>query len=177
MVFLCRGYIKYLVICVVLFAFSGSVKAQQVFGSIFGAVTDPSGSAVNNAKVTVTDVTKGTSSVVMTNESGQYTKGQLIPDAYTVTIEAPGFSKIVSDQLTVQVDQATQFNATMQVGNVNQTVEVTAASPMLQTDRADVAQTFTSEQIAALPSIGRNLQAFELLNPGTAQLGVAARLR
>ena len=60
----------------------------------------------------------------------------------------------------------------MQVGNVNQTVEVTAAAPLLQTDRADVAQTFTSEQeIAELPSIGRNLQAFELLNPGTVKTG------
>lgn len=171
MVFLCRGYLRYLVLCVLVSVFSSGLYAQQVFGSIFGTVTDPSGSAVNNAKVTIADVTKGTSSEVTTNESGQYTKGQLIPDTYTVTIEAPGFSKVVSEQLTVQVDQATQFNATMQVGNVNQTVEVTAAAPMLQTDRADVAQTFTSEQIAQLPSIGRNLQSFELLNPGTAKLG------
>jgi hypothetical protein len=73
--------------------------------------------------------------------------------------------------LTVQVDQMTQFNASMQVGNVSQEVEVTASAPLLQTDRADVAQTFTSQQISQLPSIGRNLQAFELLNPGTVQTG------
>ncbi len=101
----------------------------------------------------------------------QYTKGQLIPDQYKVTIEAAGFTKVSSNEFTVQVDQATQFNASMQVGNVNQTVEVTAAAPLLQTDRADVAQTFTSEQISQLPSIGRNLQAFELLNPGTVKTG------
>lgn len=147
--------------------FQGSAIAQQIFGSIIGTVTDPSGSAVANAKVTITDVNKGTSFIVTTNSSGQYTKGQLIPDPYTVTIEAPGFAKIVSNQLTVQVDQAAQFNASMQVGNVQQQVEVTAAAPLLQTDRADVAQTFTSQEIAQLPSIGRNLQAFELLNPGT----------
>jgi hypothetical protein len=146
---------------------SGSAFAQQIFGSIIGTVTDPSGSAVNNAKVTITDVTKGTSSDVNTNDSGQYSKGQLIPDQYTVTVEAPGFQKVVSNQITVQVDQATQFNATLTVGNVNQEVEVTAAAPLLQTDRADVAQTFTSQEIQQLPSIGRNLQAFELLNPGT----------
>ncbi len=150
-----------------LLVFGGSANAQQVFGSIIGNVTDPSGSAVNNAKVTITDVTKGTSSVVNTNEAGQYTKGQLIPDTYKVTIEAPGFQKVVSNDLTVQFDQATQFNASMQVGNVNQEVEVTAAAPLLQTDRADVSQTFTSQQIQELPSIGRNLQSFELLNPGT----------
>lgn len=154
-----------------LFSLSGVADGQQVFGSIFGTVTDPSGSPVANAKVTITDVTKGTSSDVMTNESGQYQKGQLIPDQYKVTIEVAGFSKVVSNELTVLVDQATQFNAAMQVGNVSQTVEVTAAAPLLQTDRADVAQTFTSQEIAQLPSIGRNLQAFQLLNPGTAQLG------
>ncbi|MDQ2844146.1 MAG: carboxypeptidase-like regulatory domain-containing protein [Acidobacteriota bacterium] len=146
-----------------------SANAQQVFGSIIGTITDPSGSAVNNAKVTISDITKGTSFEVNTNESGQYTKGQLIPDTYRITIEAVGFQKAVSNELTVQVDQATQFNVTLQIGNVNQQVEVTAAAPLLQTDRADVAQTFSSQQISQLPSIGRNLQAFELLNPGTSK--------
>lgn len=162
---------SFLAVFGLLLSFSGAASAQQVFGSIIGTVTDPSGSAVANAKVTITDVTKGTSSSVTTNDSGQYSKGQLIPDQYKVTIEAAGFSKVVSNELPVLVDQATQFNATMQVGNVNQTVEVTAAAPLLQTDRADVAQTFTSQEISQLPSIGRNLQAFQLLNPGTAQLG------
>ncbi|MBV9613548.1 MAG: carboxypeptidase regulatory-like domain-containing protein, partial [Acidobacteriaceae bacterium] len=115
-----------------------SVQAQQIFGSIYGTVTDPSGSPVNNAKVTVTDVTKGTAFEVNTNDTGIYTKTNLIPDQYTVTIEAPGFQKTVSNPITVQVDQASKFDAALQVGNVNQTVEVTAAVPLLQTDRADV---------------------------------------
>ncbi len=149
---------------------SGSVNAQQIFGSIIGTVTDPSGSAVNNAKVTITDVTKGTSFEVMTNESGLYTKTNLIPDQYTVSIEAPGFQKVVSSPITVQVDQSTKFDAALQVGNVNQQVEVTAAVPLLQTDRADVAQTFTAQQLNDLPNIGRNLQSFELLNPGTVKM-------
>ena len=144
-----------------------NASAQQVFGSIIGTVTDPSGSAVSNAKVTVTETSKGTSSDTVTNESGQYTKGQLIPGTYKISIEAAGFQKVVSNDLSVSVDQSTQFNAAMQVGNVSQTVEVTAAAPLLQTDRADVSQTFTSAQISQIPSIGRNLQSFELLNPGT----------
>jgi hypothetical protein len=62
-----------------LFCFSGTLSAQQVFGSIVGTVTDPSGAAVNGAKVTITDVKKGTRFRSPTNESGNYTKGQLIP--------------------------------------------------------------------------------------------------
>ncbi len=172
MVSLRRGVFSSLVLAsALLFGVASGARAQQVFGSIIGTVSDPSGSAVANAKVTITDVTKGTSFDVTTNDSGQYTKGQLIPDQYKVTIEAPGFTKVVSNELTVQVDQATQFNASMQVGNVQQEVEVTAAAPLLQTDRADVSQTFTAQQISELPSIGRNLQSFELLDPGTVKVG------
>src|SRR6202795_2882154 len=80
--------------------------AQQVFGSIFGTVTDPGGAVVTNAKVTITDVNKGTKFEVVTDASGNYNKGQLIPDTYTVTIEAPGFSKVVSNKLEVRVDEA-----------------------------------------------------------------------
>jgi carboxypeptidase family protein/TonB-dependent receptor-like protein len=150
-----------------------TANAQQVFGNINGTVTDPSASPVSNAKVTITEINKNTSFDVTTNDSGQYTKGQLIPGTYRVTIEAPGFNKVVSNDLAVQVDQTTQFDAALQVGNVSQTVEVTAAAPLLQADKADVAQTFTAQQISQLPSIGRNLQAFELLNPGTVRQGWA----
>ena len=156
-----------------LFCFSGTLSAQQVFGSIFGTVTDPTGAAVGGAKVTITDVNKGTSSDVTSNESGNYAKGQLILGTYQISIEASGFQKAVSNPIPVTVDNAARFDVTLKVGNVTQEVEVTAAAPLLQSDRADVAQTFSSEQIEDLPSIGRNAQAMELLNPGTVRLGWA----
>ncbi len=149
-----------------------SANAQQVFGNIYGTITDATGGAVVNAKVTVTDVNKGTQSVVMSDESGNYAKRQLIPDTYTVTIEAPGFQRIISSPLTVNVDEAARFDASLKVGDAaKEVIEVTAAAPLLQTDRADVAQTFSAQQINDLPNIGRNAQSMELLQPGTAQLG------
>ncbi len=157
----------------VVFNFTATLNAQQVFGSVFGNVTDASGAPVSGAKVTITDTNKGTSSVVNTNESGNYTKGQLIAGTYTISVEVPGFQKAVSDAINVQVDAAARFDVALKVGNVTQEVEVTAAAPLLQSDRADVAQTFTSQQIEELPSIGRNAQAMELLNPGTVRLGWA----
>jgi hypothetical protein len=166
-----RGLSQYLFLFAAALLFSAaSLNAQQVFGSIFGTVTDPSGSAVNNAKVTITDTTKGTTFEVNTNESGNYTKGQLIPGTYKVTIEAPGFQKTVSSDIAVVVDQAARFDTALTVGDVTQQVEVTAAAPLLQTDRADVAQTFTGQQLNQLPNIGRNVQSFELLNPGVVRL-------
>lgn len=157
------------IVALVLF-FGWTATAQQVFGSIYGTITDPSGAPVNNAKITITDVAKGTTFTVTTDASGNYTKTQLIPDPYTVTVEATGFQKAVSNEITVQVDQASKYDASLQVGSVNQTVEVTASVPLLQTDRADVAQTFTAQQLSQLPNIGRNLQSFELLNPGTVKM-------
>ncbi len=156
-----------------LLGLAGSAVAQQIFGSIFGTITDSSGSAVVNANIVITDVNKGTTSTTVTNESGNYNKGQLIPGSYKISIEAPGFQKTVSNEIVVQVDQAAKFDAVLQVGDVNQQIEVTAAAPLLQSDRADVAQTLTASEINQLPSIGRNLQAFELLNPGTVRLGWA----
>ncbi|MDQ2774050.1 MAG: carboxypeptidase-like regulatory domain-containing protein [Acidobacteriota bacterium] len=95
---------------------SGLLYGQEVFGSIYGTVTDQSGGAVANAKVIITDQNKNTKSEVLTNESGNYNKGQLIPGSYQVEIEAPGFSKVVSANLVVTVDQAARFTPQKRFG-------------------------------------------------------------
>jgi hypothetical protein len=158
-------------LAVMLFASVSASFAQQVFGSIYGTVTDANGGGVPNAKVTITDQNKGTVIDIVTDASGNYNRGQLIPDAYKVTVEAPGFSKVTSDVITVQVDEAQKYDVGLKVGAVTTEVEVSAEAPLLQADRADVAQTFTAKEVNDLPNIGRNLQSMELLNPGTAKLG------
>src|SRR5260370_29486849 len=77
--------------------------AQQVFGSIFGTVTDASGAAVPNAKVVVTDQNKGTRFEVLANESGNYTKGNLIPGIYQVEAEHSGFRKSITPDINVVI--------------------------------------------------------------------------
>ncbi len=164
---LCSAFLAF----ALLLGVTATANAQQVFGNIYGTITDSSGGAVANAKITITDTSKGTQSVVNSDASGNYAKGQLIPDPYTVTIEAAGFQKVVSNGLEIRVDEAARYDAQLKVGDVSTSVEVTAAAPLLQTDRADVSQTFTAEQIGELPNIGRNAQSMELLQPGTAKLG------
>src|SRR5690349_2443289 len=82
-----------------------SIYGQQVFGSIYGTVTDATGATVPNAKVTITDQEKGTQFEATTNESGNYTKDRLIPGVYTVEIEGSGFRKAISKDVRVSVDQ------------------------------------------------------------------------
>jgi hypothetical protein len=158
-------------IFLLLFCFGGAMHAQQVFGSIYGTVTDKSGAAIANATVVITDVNKATKFEITTNESGNYTKGQLIPGIYKVEVESSGFAKAVSNDIQVTVDQAARFDVVLNVGNVSEQIEVKATAPLLQTDRADVAQTFSSKEISDLPNFGRNVQTFELLSPGTAAFG------
>ncbi len=174
MVSLRKGWLTSLfILSAALMLLSSAANAQQIFGRIFGTVTDATGAAVQNAKVTITDRDKGTQFVVPTNESGNYEKGQLIPGTYQVTVESPGFAKQSFKNITVLVNSAPRVDAALNPGNVTETVEVTAAAPTLQADRADVQTSFTSQQLIELPSLGRNAQNYELLAPGTSRIGFA----
>jgi outer membrane receptor protein involved in Fe transport len=143
---------------------------QAVYGSIFGTVTDPSGAVIPNAKVTVTDTRKGTSDVYNTNESGNYSATHLIPDVYTIKIEAQGFTTAQSDNIQVSADTGSKFDAVMKAGAETETVQVTAEAPQLKTDRADVAVEFNQRYVEDLPIFNRNFTQFELLSPGTQKL-------
>lgn len=152
-------------------ALSSPAFAQQVFGSIYGTVTDATGGAVVNAKVTIADVNKGTKFEITTDSNGNYNKGQLIPDPYKVTIEATGFQKVVSNDIDVRVDEAARYDVSLKVGEVTTEVEVVAQTALLQSDRADIAQTYSTKEIEDLPNIGRNVQSMTLLEPGSAKFG------
>src|SRR6266700_3817805 len=80
--------------------------AQAVYGSIFGTITDSTGAVVPNATVTVTDVAKGTTVNVQTGASGEYRVQHLIPDTYTVSIQATGFKTATTDNVIVYADTA-----------------------------------------------------------------------
>jgi hypothetical protein len=144
--------------------------AQAVYGSIFGTVTDPQGGAVSGAKVTVTSIAKGTISETITNESGNYSVTHLIPDTYKIRIEAPGFKVSEIPSVQVSADTGSRVDASMQVGAVTQSVEVTSEVPQLKTDRADVSLTFNERYVEDLPILNRNFTSFELLSPGTQKL-------
>ena len=143
---------------------------QAVYGSILGTVTDPSGAAVNGAKVTVTSQTKNVSTVVTTNESGNYSVTHLIPDVYSVHIEGTGFKVIEYRDIQVSADTGSRVDGQFQVGSTSEQVEVTAEAPQLKTDRADVSIEFNARAVEDLPVLNRNFTSFELLSPGTQKL-------
>src|SRR6202790_4499596 len=110
-------WVGFVVLCLVLALKAPMALGQAVFGSIFGTVTDPQEGGVVGAKVTVTSVSKGTTQEATTNESGNYTVTHLIPDTYTVRIEAPGFKTVEQKDVIVSADAAVHLDEQFQVGS------------------------------------------------------------
>lgn len=145
-------------------------SAQAVYGSILGTVTDPQGAAVAGAKVTVTDKNKGTTQQTTTNDSGNYSVTHLIPDPYSVKVEAQGFKSTEQQNVPVSADAGSNVDIQLQLGATTESVEVTGEAPQLKTDRADVAIEFNQKYVEDLPVLNRNFTSFELLSPGTQKL-------
>jgi Carboxypeptidase regulatory-like domain len=149
---------------------TSDARAQAVYGSIAGSVTDSTGGVVPGATVTITSAERQTADTVYTNESGRYVKERLLPGTYGVKVELAGFKSAVYSDIKVSVDTQTALDVRMSIGEVSENVTVTGFSPILKTDRADVATTFDTKQINELPILDRNFTKFILLTPGTQQL-------
>src|SRR2546427_3765023 len=145
-------------------------RAQAVYGSVGGVITDSTGGVIPGATVTVTSVDRQTSDTVVTNESGRYVKERLLPGTYEVKAELAGFKTAVFSDIKVDVDTQTKLDIKLSIGEVSESVTVSGFSPILKTDRADVATTFDAHQISDLPVLDRNFTKFILLTPGTQQL-------
>lgn len=163
-----------LLFCLALAMAPGTGFAQAVYGGISGNVTDQTGAAVPNAKVTITDVGKGVSFTTQTNESGNYTQQHLIAGTYTVRVEASGFEASVTQNVPVQIDAVAQVNARLNVGAVGETVSVTAEAALLKTERADVSDVVTTKAVTELPVLGRDMSKLYFLVPGVQATGTTA---
>jgi outer membrane receptor protein involved in Fe transport len=145
-------------------------SAQAVYGSIFGTITDPSGAAVAGAKVTVTSASKGTTVEATTNTDGNYSVTHLIPDTYGVRAEGAGFKAFEQKNIPVSADAAARVDGQFVVGGSTETVEVTAETPQLKTDRADVSTTFNDKYVQDVPILNRNFTTLQLMAPGSQKM-------
>jgi len=153
----------------ILLGFSSPVMGQAVNGTLLGTVTDSSGAAVSNAKVTITETNTGISRTSQTNESGNYISPDLPPGTYTVTAEQSGFKRVSRAGVDVIVNTTQRVDLVLQPGNISETITVEAETAILQTDRADVGEKIELTQLEELPIGGpvRNFQGLLALAPGT----------
>jgi outer membrane receptor protein involved in Fe transport len=156
---------------IVLVAAVPAARAQAVYGSIAGTVTDPSGAALPGVNVTITSVERQTTDSVVSNASGNWVKERLLPGTYEVKAELTGFKAAIVSRAKVSIDTQTNVDMQMELGELTEAVTVTAAEgQLLKTDRADVSVTFETKQLTELPVLDRNFTKFVLLTPGTQRL-------
>jgi hypothetical protein len=147
--------------------------AQSDRGTITGTVADATGALIPGAQVVLTNQETGTRSETVTTSTGNYTITALPAGAYTLSVEHQGFSRLEQTNIRVQVAVTTRVDAVMQVGQANQSVQVSAEASMLKTESAEQSSTISGDTINALPlnfAIGagaiRNPLSFVQLTPG-----------
>ena len=149
--------------------FSLVAGAQVDAGAIRGTVTDPTGAVIASAKVVLVNDASGLSTSTASAADGAYTFGPLKIGSYTITVEAAGFRKATT-HVTVNVQEQARADFRLLTGAANETVEVTAAPPQLQTQDASVGTVATREQINDLPLNGRNYTFLAQLGAGVTAL-------
>jgi hypothetical protein len=149
-----------------LFALTMPAWGQEVTASIVGTVTDPSGAPINGAAVTATDVDRGTIWTAKTNESGAYNIVRVPVGKYRLQVVAQGFATASFPAFTLVLNQSARLDAQMKMGAVSETVEVTGATPILQTQSAEVSTLIDANTNVSLPLASRNYLQLTLLAPG-----------
>jgi len=143
--------------------------SQVDTGAIVGTVKDQTGAVIPHVKVTVLNQGTGLTLFAMSDASGSYTFSPLRIGTYTVTAEYQGFQKATHRDVLVSVQQQVEVDFTLQPGQVTETVNVTAAAALLQTQNASVGQVVGAQQVNDLPLNGRNYTFLAQLSAGVAQ--------
>jgi outer membrane receptor protein involved in Fe transport len=151
---------------------SGFAFGQTQTAQLNGTITDQGGATVPGATVTVTNADTQTTRSVQTSASGTYVISNLAPGPWRIEVTAPGFQKAASGVLRLEVAQIATFDVPMQVGGVEQTVNVTAEAPLLESTGAQLGTVVTQQQIHELPLNGRNFTQLLTLTPGATPVSV-----
>jgi len=161
------------VLCVWIWLAGAFASAQSDRGSVSGTVTDPSGSGITGANVTVTNTAMGTQNSTVTTGVGEYTIPELPAGVYSVTVVAPGFSTLVRNGITVSVGEVARIDLKLGVGQGSTTITVTEDAPLLQLDNVQNNLEVSTKDMNELPfnvaGIGsiRDPMSFAALAPGT----------
>ena len=151
-----------------LFLASVGTFAQQT-GSLSGTVTDPTAGAVPTATVTATHMSTGLKTTTVSTDAGVYVFASLPVGVYDLTVEKSGFKKLNRKNIEISVAQRVALNLQLEVGNVSESVEVTAQGPLLETETSEKGQSFSNKMMSTLPLFTggiRSAAAFVTYMPG-----------
>jgi Carboxypeptidase regulatory-like domain len=140
-------------------------QAQSlVAGDISGVVSDPSGAVISGAAVTLIGLDTGSNQSTTSGSDGTYRFSLLKPGRYQITVDVSGFAKVIQST-TVSVGQAARLNVVLEISKAAQTIEVSAATPLISTDPG-VSTSYTPEEVALLPTAGGDITTLAYTSPG-----------
>ena len=149
---------------------AGAARAQAVGAALSGLITDERGGPVPDAAVTIKNVGTGVVREVTTNGDGLYSAPNLLPGSYDVTVTAKGFQTTVQKAVTLTVGATQALNIELKVGQLSQTVEVSATPPSVQTTSSTISATVDSTTVRELPLNGRDWTSLAALEPGVTSI-------
>ncbi|HTW46834.1 MAG TPA: carboxypeptidase-like regulatory domain-containing protein [Acidobacteriaceae bacterium] len=145
--------------------------AQNVYATIHGTVTDPSGAVVPNARVTALNTSTGISTTTVTDGKGYYTFPQLQTGGpYTVSVAAAGFQRYSQTGITLYVNGNPEISAVLTVGSSTQMVQVQAAAVQVSTSDTQIKTDITSSEVEQMPLLGRDASILEKTAPGVVEV-------
>src|SRR5580700_5375213 len=142
------------------------LSAQTYSGRILGTVTDQTGAALTGAQVVVTDVQRGVTRTLTTDQAGEYVAPDLSPGLYKVHAEAKGFKSVERLNIELEVAKDARIDLTLQPGQVSETVVVSGEIPLVDTTSSTLGGTLSNAAINDLPLNGRNYENLLQLRPG-----------
>ena len=154
------------------------LTVQSIFGQttsqINGTVSDKTGAVVSGATVRVTNVETDVTREATTDASGSYSLPLLPPGRYRVNIQREGFRPVVQENVTLEVNQVARLDFSLELGAVTESVQVTSAAPLIESDTSAIGQVIENKQITELPLNGRNFVQLATLGPGVTGVGFSA---
>jgi hypothetical protein len=145
---------------------AASAFGQTATGSLHGQVTDSSGASVPEAVVTILNEETGVQNRVTSNSEGNFVQSFLLPGNYRIEVEKPGFQKFAASHIRVDVNQNVNLDVSLKIGDLTNTIEVSASGTQLATASATVSTVINSKAIMDLPLNGRNPMSLVNLTPG-----------
>ncbi len=166
-----RALSLFLSLFVLVFSTCIFVQGQSTYGSITGLVTDPSGAAISDARVTLTNLGTAEKRTQPTGSDGLYSFVNLIPGNYRIEVEKAGFKRITQEPVVVQVQQTSKIDVSLPIGQATETVEVTSETPLLQSETSSLGQVVEQRKANELPLNGRNIYSLAAVAPSVIPQG------
>jgi hypothetical protein len=144
------------------------VSAQLDRGEVTGTVEDPSGAVVAKALIVLTNANTGVKTTTQSTATGTYVFDDVLPGRYTVEVQVAGFEKYVVRDVVIHVQQVMTVDAHLSTGSVQESVSVTAATPLLEAESAQVGQSISNQAVNELPLATRDWGSLAQLSAGVA---------